>query len=419
MVIEKISKKQKKILKFAVSDKKYLICDGSVRSGKTLMETLSYLLWAMENFNETYFGICSKTIQSAERNILKPLQSVQGLPYKITYSRSNLMVTVACGKKRNYFYLFGGKDERSYMLIQGVTLAGLLMDEVALMPRSFVDQALSRTISYANAKVYFSCNPDHPQHWFYQNWILGCERNEDVEYLHFLLEDNPILTPEAIAKAKATYTGVFYDRYIRGLWVASDGLIYRVFAEDPSSHLIHREDVTNIRYINIGHDIGGHKSQHSFVATGFNKDFSQITVLQSWSLDATNTSVDYICNHLGRFIKDVREKYGFVDRVYVDSAEQAIIHTERTRLADLDVPILNSIKNEILERIRCENYMFSTGKIKIVEEDNAPLIDGLKNAVWDDTKFDDVRLDDGTSNIDILDGFEYSFEPYMKQILRS
>lgn len=419
MVIEKLSKKQKQIYKFAVSPKKYLICDGAVRSGKTLNMTISFLMWSMENFNETYFAICSKTIQSAERNILRPLQSVEGLPYKMSYSYNNRMLTVTCGKKKNYYYLFGGKDEKSYMIIQGVTLAGLLMDEVALMPKSFVDQALTRIITFDNAKVYYSCNPSHPSHWFYQEKILGHEKKEDTEYLHFLLQDNPILSEDEIKQAEASFSGVFYDRYIRGLWVASDGLIYRPFAEDPTSHYIHRENVSNIRYINIGHDIGGHKSQHAYVATGFSRDFSKIVVLQSWSLDASETSVDDISNYLGRFIDDIKMRYGFVDAVYVDSAEQAIIHTERTRLAEKNVPIRNSIKNEILERIRCENLMFSTGKIKIVEEDNAPLIDGLKNAVWDETKQEDIRLDDGTSNIDVLDAFEYSFEPYIKQIIRS
>ena len=196
-------------------------------------------------------------------------------------------------------------------------------------------------------------------------------------------------------------------------------MIYRIFADDPSSHLIHRSDVSDLRYINIGHDIGGHKSQHSYVATGFNRDFSKVYALQSWSLDATNTSVDYIVNQLGRFIDEIKMKYGFVDAVYVDSAEQAIMHTEMTRLREKNVPIKNSIKNEIIERIRCENYMFATGKLKIVEEDNAPLIDGFKKAVWDETKHEDIRLDDGTSNIDILDGFEYSFEPFIKNIIRS
>lgn len=392
---------------------------GAVRSGKTLIGTISFLMWAMESYDETCFAICAKTIQSAERNILNPLNKVEGLPYKMTYSRNNKLLTVTCGKKKNYFYLFGGKDERSYMIIQGITLAGIFMDEVVLMPQSFVDQALSRTITYPNAKIYFSCNPAHPNHWFYRDWILKRSGDPDVEYIHFLLQDNPALTKEAIEKAEKAYTGVFYDRYIRGLWVASDGLIYRMFADDPSSYLIHREDVANIRYINIGHDIGGHKSQHAYVAVGFNKDFSEVTALQSWSLDATNTDVNYISNHLRRFVREIKQKYGFVNSIYVDSAEQAIIHTEITRLQDEGVPIRNSIKNEIRERIRCENFMLATGKLKIVEEDNAPLIDGLKKAVWDDTKQEDIRLDDGTSNIDILDGFEYAFEPYIRNILRS
>lgn len=230
MTITKLSKKQKDVMRFAVSNDSYLVCDGAVRSGKTTIMTMAFVIWAMEHFERCNFGICSKTVSAAERNILKPLQELQCLPYKLKYKITDRMLTVQCGKKENYFYFFGGKDESSYSLIQGITLAGVLLDEVALMPRSFVEQAMARTLSYENAKIWFNCNPENPQHWFYNEWIKTPRKS--LKHLHFLMEDNPIMSAESIAKTKTMYTGAFYDRYILGLWVAAEGLIYPQFTLD-------------------------------------------------------------------------------------------------------------------------------------------------------------------------------------------
>lgn len=231
MQIKTLSAKQRQILEFANSDDMALICDGSVRSGKTTIMALTFVLWAMDNYDHTNFAICGKTVQAAERNILKPLMEVDGLGAALSmhYKVSTRILTVRCGDRTNWFYLFGGKDESSYMLIQGITLAGVLFDEVALMPRSFVEQALSRAISFEHPKYFFNCNPESPQHWFYKEWIEN--ERENTKHIHFLLEDNPILTPQMIERTKAMYSGVFYDRYIRGLWVVAEGLIYPMFDE--------------------------------------------------------------------------------------------------------------------------------------------------------------------------------------------
>lgn len=231
MQIKTLSAKQRKIMEFIGSDDMALICDGSVRSGKTTIMTMAFVLWAMKNYNHTNFAICGKTVQAAERNILKPLMEIDGLGIALamSYKVSTRVLTVRCGDITNWFYLFGGKDESSYMLIQGITLAGVLFDEVALMPRSFVEQALSRAISFERPKYFFNCNPESPNHWFYQEWIKN--QRENTEHIHFLLEDNPILTPQMIERTKAMYSGVFYDRYIRGLWVVAEGLIYPMFNE--------------------------------------------------------------------------------------------------------------------------------------------------------------------------------------------
>lgn len=229
MTINDLSEKQKEILSFIKSNDYALICDGSVRSGKTMIMSMAFLLWAMSSFDRTNFAMCGKTVQSAERNILKPLMEIDALKavFSMSYKVSTRVLTVKCGSKVNWFYFFGGKDESSYMLIQGVTLAGILFDEVALMPKSFVDQALARTISFEHPKYFFNCNPESPSHYFYNEWIL--EPKPNTKHIHFQLEDNPIMTPEMIEQTKALYSGVFYDRYIRGLWVVAEGLIYPMF----------------------------------------------------------------------------------------------------------------------------------------------------------------------------------------------
>jgi PBSX family phage terminase large subunit len=239
MKIEKISEKQAQILDFVVSDGLYLICDGAVRSGKTVFMSSAFIIWAMEYYDRTNFAICGKTVQSAERNVLKPLQENESLPYTMSYKVSTKVLTVRCGTKENYFYIFGGKDESSYMLIQGITLAGVLFDEVALMPRSFVEQALSRAISYEHPKYWFNCNPESPNHYFYKEWIE--DPKDGTTHLHFLLEDNPILTEQMIERTKAMYSGVFYDRYIRGLWVIAEGIIYPMFGKETIVPTVERK----------------------------------------------------------------------------------------------------------------------------------------------------------------------------------
>lgn len=232
MQLKQLSRKQKAIFGFTESDDLALVCDGSVRSGKTTIMTLAFVAWAMKNYDRTNFAICGKTVQSAERNILKPLMEIEGLgaALSMSYKVSTRVLTVRCGNVTNWFYLFGGKDESSYMLIQGITLAGVLFDEVALMPRSFVEQALSRAISFEHSKYFFNCNPESPNHWFYQEWIKGPRKN--TQHIHFLLDDNPVLTPQMIERTKVMYSGVFYDRYIRGLWVIAEGLVYPMFSRE-------------------------------------------------------------------------------------------------------------------------------------------------------------------------------------------
>lgn len=229
-----LSEKQQQIMDFPQSGCHTLICDGAVRSGKTSIMALSFVLWAMSRFSQCNFAFCGKSVGSVERNIVTPLLAIRYLQkyFQIRYHRGEHMITISRGGKTNRFYLFGGKDESSYTLIQGITLAGVLLDEVALMPRSFVEQALARC-SVDGARFWFNCNPENPLHWFRQEWILQPEKHNAL-HLHFLMEDNPSLSEETRKRYEHTYSGVFYQRYVLGLWVAASGVIYSMFSESAN-----------------------------------------------------------------------------------------------------------------------------------------------------------------------------------------
>lgn len=207
-----------------------IICDGSVRSGKTLCMAVGFILWSLSAFDGEKFAICGKTIESLRRNVIVNLPLwLEGLA-QVTESRSENKVTVTIDGRTNTYYLFGGRDESSYALIQGMTLAGVLLDEVALMPKSFVEQALARC-SVAGSKFWFNCNPEGPEHWFKKEWV-DKETEHNALHLHFTMEDNPSLPAEIKTRYESMYSGVFYQRYILGEWRVAEGLVYTMFNKD-------------------------------------------------------------------------------------------------------------------------------------------------------------------------------------------
>lgn len=200
-----ISPQQKKILAFPYSKYDAIICDGAVRSGKTSIMMWAFVRWAMENFSGQRFGICGKTVDSCSKNIIVPFTAMTLAKEKYTmrWRRSEKILEVRRGTTTNWFEVFGGKDESSAALIQGRTLAGVLLDEVALMPRSFVEQALARCSVDGNKK-WFSCNPESPQHWFYLEWIKKHDERNAL-YLHFTMRDNPGLTEKVIEQYESMF----------------------------------------------------------------------------------------------------------------------------------------------------------------------------------------------------------------------
>ena len=411
------SVKQRKVLTWwldnsGVSDRDGIIADGAIRSGKTVSMALSFVVWAMTNFDGENFAMCGKTIGSFRRNVLaflKPMLFSRG--YQYSDHRTDNLLEIRRGDKVNYFYIFGGKDERSQDLIQGITLAGLLCDEVALMPESFVNQAAGRC-SVDGSKYWFNCNPDRPTHWFKTEWVDKCA-DKRILYLHFTMDDNLSLSEKIKARYRSMFSGVFFKRYILGMWVVAEGAIYPQLADNPQRYAISKQELEPLQYIDIGVDFGGSKSAYAFVASGLTADY-RVIALRSKRIPAKGVSVEQMLAMFEAFAEGVEADFGEVDYVYPDNAEQAIINSMRQKFS---YSIINSVKGEIIDRIRTTDMLLSSDRFKYVEGECDSLVDALRTAVWDDKKAQDVRLDDGTSDIDTLDAFEYSWSAFIKLII--
>ncbi|MGC4378268.1 PBSX family phage terminase large subunit [Fictibacillus sp. Mic-4] len=244
------SLKQKKVLTWWMpgsphADKDAIICDGSVRAGKTVVMSLSFVMWAMETFDGENFGMSGKTIGALRRNVVGPLKKMlKTRGYKVKDHRADNLLSISRNGNTNYFYLFGGKDESSQDLIQGITLAGMFFDEAALMPQSFVNQATARC-SVDGAKLWFNCNPAGPYHWFKLEWLDRLEEKNAL-HLHFTMDDNLSLSEKVKQRYYRMYSGVFFKRYILGLWVLAEGIIYDMF--DKDKHVVETEDRPYSKY---------------------------------------------------------------------------------------------------------------------------------------------------------------------------
>ncbi|MDO5558118.1 MAG: PBSX family phage terminase large subunit [Oscillospiraceae bacterium] len=234
MQYTKFSKKQLQAMlwwaRSATKKRKAIICDGSVRSGKTMAMTIGFVFWSSKSFNNENFAFCGKTIESLKRNVITPMQKWLKGVCTIQERVSKNYVEITMNGHTNRYYVFGGKDETSYQLVQGITLAGILLDEVALMPRSFVDQAITRC-SVKGSKLWFNCNPEGSEHWFYKEWIKDSEKKNAL-HLHMTMDDNLSLDSETKEMYERSFSGVFYDRYIKGLWVLADGLVYPMWSDN-------------------------------------------------------------------------------------------------------------------------------------------------------------------------------------------
>lgn len=338
------SRKQKKVLtwwhpKSPVNDKDGIICDGSVRAGKTVVMSLSYVIWGMETFNDQNLGMAGKTIGSFRRNVIRPLKRMlKSRGYKVKDHRADNYLTISFRNKTNYFYIFGGKDESSQDLIQGITLAGMFFDEAALMPESFVSQAEARC-SVDGSKYWYNCNPASPYHWFKENYIDNLEEKNLIR-LHFTMDDNPSLSERVKERYTRMFTGVFYKRFILGLWVLAEGVVFDMF--DKDEHIVKTEDRRYSEYY-VSIDYG---TQNPTTFGLWGKHKNKWYKVKEYFHDGRNaskqkTDVEY-SRDLKEFTKGLRLKGVIVD----PSASSFIAQLKKDRFRVIKA------NNEVLEGIR-------------------------------------------------------------------
>jgi PBSX family phage terminase large subunit len=345
-----ISNKQLKILAFPFSKYDALIADGAIRSGKTSLMTVSFIDWAMNCFNNQRFGLCGKTVDSCTKNLVMPyLGMTYGKQkYSIKWKRADKLLVIKKGNIENYFEVFGGKDESSFALIQGRTLAGVLMDEVALMPRSFVEQACARC-SVDGSKLWFNCNPGSPSHWFYTDWIKKPEEHNAL-HLHFDLRDNPALSEKIINRYESMYTGVFYRRYILGEWCVAEGLVYD-FGEE---NIVDEVPSNGEYYISIDYGTLNPFSAGLWCVLG-----DKATRIKEYYYNGRKTNIQLTDEEYCDKVEELAHGYD-IKKVVVDPSAASFITALRKRKFSVI-----QANNDVLDGIRRTAVYLKNGNIKI------------------------------------------------------
>jgi len=390
--------------------KRLNVLSGSVRSGKTWITLVLWAFWIATMPKSGRYLMVAKTLTSLRRNVLDLLESLVGTN-NFTYSTA-AKEGMLFGRR---IYLEGANDARSESKIRGMTLAGAYIDELTQIPEDFFVMLLSR-LSDPGAKLFSTTNPDSPMHWVKQNYL---DRGDELDLLHmtFLLDDNSFLDPEYVKQLKQEYVGVYYFRFVLGMWQVAEGAIYGIFADDIKKYFTSKPDYD---YSYIGVDFGGNKSAHAFVATGHKHDYSKITALMSEKHPATGVNPQQLYDKLEQFIIKFQNRYGQISIIYCDGAEQTLINGIRDRFginSKYGIAVRNAIKNRITDRIRAATSMMAQDRF-FYTEDCKTLVDALCSAVYDPKKLDDERLDDGTTDIDTLDSWEYSYERHIRFFAR-
>lgn len=415
------SRKQRRLVHWWESGSPYrnrdvVIADGAIRSGKTVAMICGFFLWSLSTFEDETFILAGKTIGALKKNVVGPaLQIIEGWGLPYAYVRSGDEARLEVGA--NTYYLYDAHNERSQDRLQGLTAAGALADEAALFPRNFIEQMMGRC-SVEGAKVWLNCNPESPAHYVKTELIDKAEEKR-IYHLHFLMEDNLSLSAETRERYQRMFSGVFYRRFIRGEWALTDGLVYPQFANEPGRYVI--DAPPPIQYAVIGVDFGGTGSAHSFTLTGFTRGMGSVVVLDEYYHNNKKDGVlspKQVEDAFVDFVRRAKVRW----RVYearCDSAEQTMIQglTIASARAGLGIEIRNAVKGPIHDRAAFYNSLMAQGRFSVCAG-CANTIRALKEAVYDPKKpLEDVRLDDGSTNIDSLDSMEYSTEPVQNDIL--
>lgn len=380
---------------------------GATRSGKTHLDFTTVIpkriLKCQGNGLITLLGNTRGTL---ERNVLSPMRDIWSSALVGTISSDNTVQIF--GHK---CYALGADKVSQVARLQGAGIEYCYGDEVTTWSED-VFQMLKSRLDKPDACFDGTCNPDNPNHWLKK----FLDSDADIYQMAFTIDDNPYLDPTFVDNLKKEYAGtVYYDRYILGKWAAAEGIIYRQFADNPERYII--DTPPDISFATIGVDFGGNGSAHSFVCNGVTHRWRGIVTLDEYYrkeiISPSQLEDDFVA-----FAIRCQQHYKVIE-AYCDSAEQSLIQGLKMAAlkAGLHIDIKNARKGPINDRIRFWCMLQGSGRYHIMRHCKH-LIEAFKSAVWsskDPTR--DIRLDDGSYNIDSLDACEYSLEPYMRDII--
>lgn len=396
------------------------ILSGSVRSGKTFVSLWKWALWILTQPKDREFIMIGKNLSTLKRNCLNLLESMVG---KNNFRWSTSSKTAWLFDR--VVHLEGANDERAENKIRGMTLAGAYCDEATLYPESFWVMLLTR-LSDGDGCLIATTNPDHPNHYLKTKYIDNKEL--DIAVWEFYLDDNIFLQPSYIENIKKEFKGVYFQRFILGLWVRAEGLVFETYAENPDAFFISESEIPDdLEFITIGTDFGGNKSKTVFVATGFTKDWKNVIVLADFRVPGEKGTIDanVVNKYYVSFLKDVQQRFGKrvvngktvyipIKYSFADSAEQYLITGMKSAaIAAKVTPPMDSMKKAINDRIFFLNRLIASDRLKIVRGCKV-VPESLAGLVWDSDEDKDVLLDiPGETPNDGFDALSYAIERFI------
>lgn len=389
------------------ADHRWNIKEGATRSGKTYLDyfVIPKRIRRVAGL-EGLTVILGNTKGTLQRNIIDPLQNMYGAALVSSIRSDN--TAMVFGEK---CYCLGADTIKQVDRIRGASIKYCYGDEVGTWnPEVFM--MLKSRLDKPYSKFDGTLNPESPTHWLKK----FLESGADIYRQSYCIDDNPTLDPDFVSNLKKEYMGtVYYDRYILGLWKAAEGAIYRRFADNPESYII--DHAPPILFATIGVDFGGNGSATAFNLTGYTQGFREVITLKEYYKKSIVDPAELERDFVG-FVQECKMQYRVTD-AYCDSAEQTLIAGLKTACVKNHVGIWihNARKVEINNRIRFFCRLQGIGRHKIMR--CCPkTIEAFESAVWDSKSVTkDVRLDDGTYNVDSLDAQEYAVETNMQDIL--
>lgn len=421
---------------------KMSVAEGAIRSGKTIDHCIIAAMY-LEKCRDKIHLATGSTIANAKLNIGVcngfGLENIfRGRCRWGKYKDNDCLYIQTQTGEKVVIFVGGGKAD-SYKRILGNSYGLWIATEINEhydeedSRTSFIKVAFGRQAAAQDPLILWDLNPSNPHHPIYERYIDKYRADGllgGYQYEHFTLEDNLSISPERRAEIMSQYdpTTIWYRRDILGERCIAEGLVYQLFADNPGKFTIKgdpqvwlEQNQKRISIFMVGVDFGGTNSASKFQATGITAD-GYVIALDEEYINHNKQSVDpERLNAVFRdFIKRVTTLYGHAI-VRADSAEQILINGLRHTVEKegLRAEVHNAKKTGIMEvRVPLENLLMVQGRL-FVSERCPHLIDAFCTAIYDEKKYEDTRLDDGTSDIDSLDAFEYSIEPYAKELERA